>query len=123
MNNSRRMSAASLCRQISFASLAALVILQLLTSWQQQAPALIWVVRVAPLLVFIPGMIADKLRSYIWVCFVSLLYFISLVEWLFVEPSNVVAILGMVSVVSLFNGAMLYVRWRARELREVVVNE
>ena len=117
------MSAAGLCRQVTFASLAALVVLQMLASWQQQPPGLVWVLRVVPLLIFVPGMIADKLRSYIWVCFVSLLYFISLVLRLFAEPSNVVAILGMVSIVSLFIGAMLYVRWRARELREVMGNE
>lgn len=117
------MSRATLCRRITFASLAALVLLQLLASWQQQAPAIIWVLRVVFLLVFIPGMIADKLRSYIWLCFVCLIYFITLVERLFAEPSNAVAILGMISVVSLFTGAMLYVRWRARELREVEGND
>ena len=117
------MSAAGLCRQVTFASLAALMVLQMLASWQQQPPGIVWVLRVAPLLIFVPGMIADKLRSYIWVCFVSLLYFISLVLRLFAEPSNVVAILAMVSIVSLFIGAMLYVRWRARELREVRGNE
>ncbi len=123
MGEKQTMSAAGLCRQVTFASLAALMVLQMLASWQQQPPGIVWVFRVAPLLIFVPGMIADKLRSYIWLCFVSLLYFISLVLRLFAEPSNVVAILAMVSIVSLFIGAMLYVRWRARELREVMGNE
>jgi uncharacterized membrane protein len=112
-------SAAGICRLITFSSLALLVALQLLASWQQQPPGIVWVFRIAPLLIFVPGMIADKLRSYIWLCFVSLLYFTTLVLRLFAEPSNLVAILAMASVVSLFIGAMLYVRWRGQELREV----
>jgi uncharacterized membrane protein len=50
-------------------------------------------------------------------CFVCLLYFIALVERLFALPGNALAIIGTVAVVTLFVAAMLYVRWRARELR------
>ncbi len=105
-------------RRLSFTSLAVLASLQLLESFVQQPPAMVWVLRVLPLLIFVPGMIADKLRSYIWLCFVSLLYFLTLVLRLFADPENPVAILAMVSVISLLVSAMLYVRWRAQQLKE-----
>jgi uncharacterized membrane protein len=46
-----------------------------------------------------------------------------LVLRLFADPSNMVSIVGMISVVSLFISAMLYVRWRARQLKEEVGND
>jgi uncharacterized membrane protein len=88
-------------------------------AWQQQLPGIIWLGKIAPLLIFLPGMWRDRLRSYIWLCFICLLYFIALVERLFAVPGGVQAAIGMVAVVTLFIASMLYVRWRARELRAV----
>ncbi len=82
-----------------------------------QPPWIIWLGKLLPLLLFLPGMLRDRLRSFIWLCFVSLLYFISLVERLFATPLAVLPWLGMVAVVTLFCSAMFYVRWRARELQ------
>jgi uncharacterized membrane protein len=111
-------SRVQLSKTITWGSFVLLVLLQLLESAIQQPPLLVWVIRVLPLLVFVPGMWRDKLRSYIWVCFVCLLYFLTLVERLFIAPTNPVAILAMTSVVTLFVASMLYVRWRARELKQ-----
>ena len=111
-------SRVQLSKVITWGSLVLLVLLQLLESAIQQPPLLVWVIRVLPLLIFVPGMQSDNLRSYIWVCFVCLLYFLTLVERLFIAPDNPVAILAMNSVVSLFVASMLYVRWRARELKQ-----
>ena len=92
---------------------------QLADAWQQQLPWIIWLGKLLPLLIFLPGMLRDNLRSYIWLCFVSLMYFVALVERLFALPGNLPAVAGMVAVVTLFVSAMMYVRWRARELRGV----
>jgi uncharacterized membrane protein len=81
------------------------------------APWIIWLAKLLPLLLFLPGMLRDRLRSYVWLCFVSLLYFIALVERVFAQPGELPGIIGLVSVVTLFIAAMLYVRWRGRELR------
>ena len=70
-----------------------------------------------PLLIFLPGMLKENLRSYIWLCFVSLLYFIALVERLVARPDSVLAAVGMFGVVTMFIAAMMFVRWRARELK------
>ena len=90
---------------------------QLADAWMQQAPWIVWLAWCLPLLIFLPGMLRDRLRSYIWLCFVCLLYFMRLVVSVFAEPDSVVAIVGMVAVVTLFIAAMMYVRWRAREIR------
>jgi uncharacterized membrane protein len=105
-------------RYIVVASLTTLLGLQMVESIVQQPPAVVWVMRVLPLLVFVPGLWKDNLRSYIWLCFVCLLYFMVLVLRLFAEPGNGLLALAMLSLVSLFVSSMLYVRWRARELRE-----
>ena len=90
---------------------------QLADAWLYQLPWILWLGKLLPLLIFLPGMLRDRLRSYIWLCFVCLLYFIALVERLFALPGSSLAIIGTVAVVTLFTAAMLYVRWRARELR------
>jgi len=40
------------------------------------AAVAVWVFQTAPLLIFIPGLYARHLRTYAWLSFVSLLYFI-----------------------------------------------
>jgi uncharacterized membrane protein len=62
-------------------------------------------------------MLKDNLRSYIWLCFVCLGYFMILVQRIFAQPDSLLVVIGLVAVVTLFTAAMLYVRWRARELR------
>jgi len=83
----------------------------------RDAPWIIWVAYLLPLLIFLPGMLRDRLRSYIWLCFVTLLYFIRLVERLFIDPGAPASLAGMVAVVGLFTCAMLYVRQRGPQLR------
>jgi len=97
----------------------ALVLNQMVESAITGAPLLIWLARLLPLLLFVPGMLRDRLRSFIWLSFVCLLYFISGVEKLFADPRDGLAVYGMVSVVGLFLSSALYVRWRARALQEL----
>ena len=107
----------AITRRAALASLTVLVLTQLLDSWVRQPPLVIWALRVVPLLIFVPGLIRDNLRTYIWLCFVILLYFLTLVLRLFNDPADPVAWVGMGSVVIFFTAAMMYARWRARELR------
>jgi uncharacterized membrane protein len=110
----KRRWAAVLC----WSSYLLLMVQQVLDSWDHGEPWIVWTVKVLALLIFLPGMLRDNLRSYIWVCFVSLMYFMALVIRLFARPDSVLAMIGMAAVVTLFCSAMLYVRWRARELKE-----
>jgi len=94
-----------------------LLLQQAADAWVHQAFWFIWTIKLGPLLIFLPGMLKDNLRSFIWLCFVCLGYFIILVQRLFAQPDSLLVITGMVAVVVLFTAAMFYVRWRARELR------
>jgi uncharacterized membrane protein len=91
--------------------------MQGLDALQRGVPWVIWAGKLLPLLLFVPGMLRDRLRSFIWLCFVVLLYFITLVERLFAQPESTLASVGMVAVVGLFVSAMLYVKVRGPELR------
>lgn len=111
-------SLADKTRVVCWFSYGVLLLQQVAEVWLGQAPWIIWLAVVLPLLIFLPGMLQDKLRSFIWLCFVSLLYFMRLVVSLFEDPGNPLAIAGMIAVVLLFCSGMMYVRWRARELRQ-----
>lgn len=95
---------------------------QAVDAYLRGLPWIIWLGKLLPLLIFLPGMLRQHLRSYIWLCFVTLLYFIAQVERMFAQPGSSAVILGMVAVVGLFVTAMLYVRWRARELKSQAVS-
>ena len=113
----RRGRASAVAHCMIWVAWVVLVVQQLADAWLHQAPWIVWLAYCLPLLIFLPGMLRDKLRSYIWLCFISLLYFMRLVVKLFAEPGNALAIVGMIAVVTLFIAAMMYVRWRAREVR------
>jgi uncharacterized membrane protein len=108
----------SAAARLTWLSWSALLLQQAADAWMQQAPWFIWVLKVLPLLLFLPGMLKDNLRSFIWLCFVCLGYFLILVQRIFAQPDSLLVIGGLVAVVVLFIAAMMYVRWRARELRE-----
>jgi uncharacterized membrane protein len=73
--------------------------------------------RLGPLLLFAFGLFERRPRSIIWLCFVSLMYFIAGVERLFATPSDWLAWLAMDAIVSIFVAGMLYVRWQSRDQR------
>lgn len=106
-----------LLRRLVIASLVLLLAAQALDSWVRQAPPVIWALRILPLAVFLPGLFRDRVRTYIWLCFVILLYFLTVVLRLFYDPADPVAWVAMASIVTAFVAAMLYARWRSQELR------
>ncbi|MEP4147562.1 MAG: DUF2069 domain-containing protein [Halioglobus sp.] len=110
-------SLTSKTRAVVWLSFTVLLVQQAMAMWLGQAPWIIWLAILLPLVIFLPGLLQDNLRSFIWLCFVSLLYFMRLVVSLFQDPRDVLAIMGMVAVCTLFCSAMMYVRWRAKELR------
>jgi uncharacterized membrane protein len=112
-----RAGAARLAWLLTWLGWLGLLLQQALDAFLHGLPWILWAGKLLPLLLFLPGMLRDRLRSYIWLCFVCLLYFITLVERLFAMPGSALAMGGMLAVVTLFCAAMLYVRWRARELR------
>ena len=109
--------------RLAWAGYWLLLLQQVADAWTRGAPWIIWVFKLLPLLVFLPGLLGDRLRTYLWLCFVALAYFVHLVERQFADPGNPLAAIGLVAVTLLFCSAMLYVRWRARQLRSVAGDE
>ncbi len=104
-------------RRAALASLVMLMLAQALDTWVRDAPLAIYLLRILPLAIFLPGLIRDRVRTYIWLCFVILLYFLTVVLRLFYDPADPVAWVAMVSIVVYFNAGMMYVRWRSQEVR------
>ncbi|MDG2046693.1 MAG: DUF2069 domain-containing protein [Halioglobus sp.] len=109
----------SFALRLTWLSWLTLLLQQAVDSWAHQAPWFIWTLKLLPLLIFLPGMLKDNLRSYIWLCFVCLGYFMILVQLMFAQSGSLLVATGLVAVVILFTAAMLYVRWRARDLRAI----
>jgi len=103
--------------RVTWLAFSVLLLQQGIDAWSRGAPWFIWLLKTLPLLVFLPGMLRDRLRSFIWLCFVCLVYFLVLVQRVFAQPDSPLSVSGLLAVVVLFTSAMLYVRWRARELR------
>lgn len=77
----------------------------------------VWLLSVAPLLLFLWGVAKDSLHWLIWYCLLLLFYFISAVEDAFARPHNLIVISGLVIVVLLFSTCAAYIRFRGREKR------
>jgi uncharacterized membrane protein len=100
-----------------WAGLLLLFATQAFDAWHRAVPMVVWMFWFVPLLVLLPGIIRDRLRSVTWLAFVSLLYFVWAVLRLFAEPESPRALMEMFAVVLLFLCSMFYVRERSRELR------
>lgn len=86
----------------------------------REPSVIVWAVASLPLLVFLPGLLRKNFRSYIWLCFVLLLYFLKLVLNLW-HPLVSWVDWALVSVlVALYISAMLFARWQQAVLREQV---
>ena len=83
---------------------------------QPGARAVLWLMVVGPLMVFLPGLLRATWKTYLWLCFVLLIYFMLTVNRLFEAPLDAMAWCQLVLICVLFVAAMFYARWRQREL-------
>jgi len=82
---------------------------------EQSSPWLIGAIKVIPLVIVLPGMLRDKLRSYVWLSFIILFYFAQSVVEAFLSSAATLDVLITALTVTLFIAAMLYIKWeRAR---------
>ena len=77
----------------------------------------VWMISIAPLLLFLIGVAKDNLHWLIWYCLLLLFYFISAVEDVFARPHNPIVMIVLVIIVLLFSVCTAYVRFRGREKR------
>lgn len=105
----------ALARRVAIGSLLALL-LALLFATAAAAPLPTRVVLAAfatmPLVVFLPGMLRGQWKTFQWLCFVVLLYFMQVVLRLFGPQATLLHWLELLLVCTVFISSMLYARWR-----------
>jgi len=101
-----------------YAGLLGLMTLSTLSTEYEQARVQVFVLllQVLPLLGFLPGMIKRKFKSYLWLCFVLLVYFTVIVTRLFMPEAGWMEYLQLSFEVLLFISSMIYARWRQQQL-------
>jgi len=63
-----------------------------------------------PLAIFVPGLRARKLRTYAWLSFVSLLYFVQSVQTAFTVEDRAYGIVVTLIISCLFCALVVYIR-------------
>ena len=91
----------------------------LMPSCNRQPNLFLAIVHLVPMLCFLPGMLRHNVRSYVWLCFLSLGYFVVAVGNAF-GCSTFVNILEPVLLVLMFSAGTLFVRWYSRARAESV---
>ncbi|KKK74472.1 hypothetical protein LCGC14_2883440 [marine sediment metagenome] len=115
------------CRAVlllSYFSLLAVVSLNTLVwpTCNRSPNGVIWGIQVLLLLVFLPGMLKQNVRAYAWLTFVLLGFFMTSVSTAF-ACTSVLTLVEVVLTVILFIAAMMYIRWRSRELKSMAINQ
>lgn len=94
---------------------ALLLIFTLYALWQipggnVTAIVVLWLIKALPLLIFVPGLRARKLRTYAWLSFVTLLYFVQSVQTAFTQDGRLYGIVVSVLLALLFCALVVYIR-------------
>lgn len=74
-------------------------------------------IRVLPLVLFLPSIMGRRPRGHAWLAFVSLLYFIQGVMVATLPGQGVLGIAEALAALGLFTGCMFYARFRSRQMR------
>lgn len=91
-----------------------LVILSWLNFQSPENGVKLWLVKMIPLLIFIPGFIQRKYRTYSWLCFAILPYFIWIIP--LAIGKNAWSDWVLVALIAIiFNAAMMTSRWFQQE--------
>jgi len=74
---------------------------------------LVLTVKLVPLLIVLPGLLLNKLRSYMWLCFIVLFYFIRAFVDAFMQDESMWFDSALTALtVLLFVAAMYFVKWQ-----------
>ncbi|KZY49851.1 hypothetical protein A3732_22365, partial [Oleiphilus sp. HI0050] len=75
------------------------------------SPWVVVSVKLSPLLIILPGLIKDSLRSYTWLCFIVLFYFTQAVVEAFLSQGAGLDLVITLLTVNIFLSAMFYIKW------------
>lgn len=103
-------------RRVLLVSFWAQILVLTVTTWwlhqEGRQPSLtIWLIRIVPLLFFVPGLMRNNLRSLTWLCFVCLLYFMMAVTEAMSPLRLWINDIEVALSVTVFVSAMLTIRW------------
>lgn len=70
----------------------------------------IWMIQIAPLLIFLPGLHRNTLRTFGWLCFVSLFYFVHAVLVSFTPGRLVYGLIEIAFCCLLFVSLIIFIR-------------
>ena len=102
----------SISRFLTRSSYGLLLATLTLNLWTKNAPWVIFLVYLIPLLIFLPGIIADTVRNLIWMGFALLMYFVIVAYKLSVPEPQALDIAELVLTTLLFSASMFYARIR-----------
>ncbi|WP_262927381.1 DUF2069 domain-containing protein [Phytohalomonas tamaricis] len=74
-------------------------------------------IRLLPLALFLPVLMTERVRGYIWLAFISVLYFIQGIVITSLPQHAWLGWFEMLASVALFLCAVIFVRWRRRQLK------
>ncbi|MDG1818359.1 MAG: DUF2069 domain-containing protein [Alphaproteobacteria bacterium] len=102
----------SISRFLTRGSYALLILTIAVNLWTENAPWVAFLFFLVPLLIFLPGMLADTVRNLIWMGFALLMYFVIVVYKLSVPEPQALDIAELVLTTLLFSASMFYARIR-----------
>ena len=70
----------------------------------------LWLLRSVPLLIFLPGLLKRHLRTFAWLSFVVLLYFVQSVQTAFTVEGRLYGIIVTALLCVLFSALVIYIR-------------
>jgi len=116
MNLSRKPKKNRLAQQLTWATYVLMLLMMIVTSLPGQIPQgssvmLILAVKLAPLLIVLPGLARDQLRAYTWLCFIILFYFTQAVVESFLSLAASTDLFITALTVIMFLSAMFYIKW------------
>jgi len=78
----------------------------------------IWLFKILPLLLFVPGLIARKHSTTAWLSYMSMLYFVLAILLAYTPGASLWGWAMALSTMVLFLASMLYTRWRKADLKQ-----
>ena len=106
----------SIARKITWGSLVLFFLVLLANGLMTSMPVSLMIFTFVPLLILLPGLLAERYKTISMLCFVTLLYFMITVTNLFAPNANFLDVAELVLLVVLFNSAMMFSRWKQYSL-------
>jgi uncharacterized membrane protein len=107
-------------RQLVLASYAVLLMLLAWSGLAMEAgtnPLTPILIRILPLILFLPSILGKRPRGHAWLAFVSLLYFVQGIMVATLPGQGIVGVAEALAALTLFTGCMFYARFRSRQMK------